>query len=149
MSKKEPRLVRAIVDYEGIGFRASTWKAHSSLISEVALNGREAVIGKGVTIRGDGVAGFAEASTGAPLLGRVHQYEFGLYGDPNEAYITVQDGGYASFPTVSGSGAPSAGDFVAVNHEGNIRTVSDGEPATGARCVISDTGDGNCMVLIG
>jgi len=135
-------LSRGGIDFEGIGFRSSTWRAANALISAVASakawqsDGRSAVLDKAVTITGDGEAGFG--NSGDPLLGRVHQYEF-------DGYMTVQDGGYAEFDGVSGN-LPTPGDYVVVNGSGAV------VPSTGAtgpaKAVSVDDTNFKVMVLI-
>lgn len=133
---------RKEVDFEGIRFGATTYKAHTGLVSAVAAaqgwqnDGRSAVLDKAVTITGNGEAGFGSA--GDPLLGRVEQYEF-------DGLLSVQDSGYTELPGVSGS-LPSAGDYVVVDGSGAVMPSSG---ATGpARAVSVDTANRRVMVLI-
>lgn len=135
---------RGGLDFEGIGYRAATYKADAALVSAVTNarawenDGRGAVIGKAVTITDDGEVGFG--STGNPLLGKINQYAF-------DGHVTVQDAGYTEFEGVSGS-LPTAGDFVAVNGAGKVVTVSAGE-GSNSKAINVDTANQKVMVLIG
>lgn len=135
---------RGGLDFEGIGYRAATYKANTALVSAVAnaraweADGRDAVIGKSVTITGDSEVGFGNA--GDPLLGKINQYEF-------DGHVTVQDAGYTEFEGVSGS-LPDAGDFVVVDGAGAVVTVSVGETSN-SRVISVDTANKKVMVLIG
>jgi hypothetical protein len=133
---------RGGLDFEGIGYRASTYKANAALVSAVASarawenDGRSAVIGKAVTITGDGEVGFG--SEGDPLLGKINQYEF-------DGYVTVQDAGYTEFDGVSGS-LPDAGDYLVVDGNGAVKASTG---ATGpAKAVSVDDDNQKVMVLI-
>ena len=135
-------MARTGIDFEGIGFRGTTYKADTGLISAVAAartwqnDGRTAVLDKAVTITGDKEVGFG--NEGDPLLGRIHQYEF-------DGYVTVQDAGYTELPGVSGN-LPSPGDYVVVNGAG---AVIPSAGATGpARAVSVDTTNNKVIVLI-
>lgn len=135
---------RGGLDYEGIGYRAATYKADAALVSAVANarawenDGRDAVIGKAVTITDDGEVGLG--SSGDPLLGKINQFEF-------DGHVTVQDAGYTEFEGVSGS-LPSAGDFVAVNGAGKVVAVSAGA-GSNSKAVSVDSANHKVMVLIG
>jgi len=135
---------RGGLDYEGIGYRAATYKADAALVSAVKNamdwenDGRSAVIGKAVTITGDSEVGFG--TTGKPLIGKINQYEF-------DGYVTVQDAGYTEFEGVSGS-LPSAGNFVAVNGAGKVVAVSAGA-GSNSKAVSVDSANHKVMVLIG
>lgn len=135
-------MARGGVDFEGIGFRSSTWKAADALVSAVVAarawenDGRSAAVDKAVAITGNGEAGLGNA--GDPLLGRVHQYEF-------DGCMDVQDGGYTEFDGVSGS-LPTAGDYVVVDGNGAVMPSAG---ATGpAKAVSVDSDNLKVMVLI-
>lgn len=135
---------RGGLDFEGIGYRAATYKAAAALVSTVATarawenDGRDAVIGKAVTITNNGEVGFG--NSGDPLLGKINQYEF-------DGYVTVQDAGYTEFEGVSGS-LPDAGDFVVVDGSGKVVAVSTGEVSY-SKAVSVDASNHKVIVLIG
>lgn len=130
------------IDFEGIRYGAATYEAHSGLKDAVNAardwndDGRDAVIGKAVTITGDGEAGYG--SDGDQLLGKIHQYEF-------DEKVTVQDAGYTELPGVSGN-LPTAGDFVVVNGSGAV--VASTGAVGPAKAVSVDTANYKVMVLI-
>jgi len=133
---------RGGLDFEGIGYRASTYKANAALVSAVASarawenDGRSAAVGKAVTITGDGEAGLG--SDGDPLLGKINQYEF-------DGYMTVQDAGYTEFDGVSGN-LPDVGDYLVVDGSGAVKASTG---ATGpAKAVSVDDDNQKVMVLI-
>ena len=130
---------RGGLDFEGIRYGAVTCKASADLIS--AWNngaGRSAVIGKAVTLKGNGIVGFGDV--GDPLFGKINQYE-------HDNHVTVQDAGYTEFEGVSGS-LPSAGNFVAVNGAGKVVAVSAGA-GSNSKAVSVDSANHKVMVLIG
>ncbi len=135
-------MARGGVDYEGIGFRSSAWKASDALKAAVVAaqawqnDGRSAVLDKAVTITGDSEVGFGNA--GDPLLGRLHQYEF-------DGYVTVQDSGYTELPGVSGN-LPTPGAYVVV--DGNGAVIPSVGAIGPARAVSVDDVNFKVMVLI-
>lgn len=134
-------MARGGLDFQGIGFRSSTWKANSGLVSAVDGargwndDGRDEVVGKAVTITDGAEAGYG--SNGDHVLGRIDAYEF----DEN---ITVQDGGYTELPGVSGN-LPNPGNFLVVNGSGAVVSGSSGT----ARAVSVDSENQTVMVLLG
>jgi len=135
-------LSRGGVDFEGIGARYSTYKANAALVSAVATakgwedDGKDAVVGKAVTLTGDAEAGFG--SDGDPLLGKVLQYE-------DDGYMSVQDAGYTEFDGVSGS-LPDVGAYLVVDGSGAVKASAG---ATGpAKAVSVDEDNLKVMVLI-
>jgi hypothetical protein len=129
-------MARGGLDWEGIGAVYATFQAAGSVSAAMLASGVAAVEGKAVTIEADGKAGFGSA--GDPLLGVINHYE-------NDHYMTVQTGGYATVPGVSGA-LPDAGDFLVVDGLGGVKASAG---AVGpARAVSKDSGDNTVVVLI-
>ena len=133
---------RGGIDYEGIGYRASTYKAQAALVSAVLAarawenDGRGAAVGKAVTLTGDSEAGLGSA--GDSLLGKINVYEF-------DGHVTVQEAGYTEFEGVSGN-LPDIGAYVVVNGSGAVMPSAG---ATGpAKAVSVDAENHKVMVLI-
>lgn len=132
---------RGGLDYEGIRYGAITCKASADLVSSFKNNGRDAVVGKAVTLVGHETVGFGSA--GDPLFGKVNQYE-------EDGHVTVQDAGYTAFEVVSsgsglGVGSSDYGKSVVVSN-GAVMTSTG---AVGTSKVISlNATDKSVMVLI-
>ena len=129
---------RGGLDFEGIRYGAVTCKASADLIS--AWNngaGRSSVIGKAVTLKGNGIVGFGDV--GDPLFGKINQYE-------HDNHVTVQDAGYTEFEGVSGSLPTTYGACVVVSNGAVMASTG----AVGTSKVVSvDSTNQKVMVLIG
>jgi hypothetical protein len=130
-------MARGGLDWEGIAAVYVTFKAATALASVVTASGVAAVEGKAVTITGNGEVGFG--SDGNKLLGLVDKYE-------SDGYLTVQTGGYATFPGVSGS-LPTAGDFVVVNGSGAVK-ASTGAVGPAKAISVDNTANVNTVVVL-
>lgn len=130
-------MARGGVDFEAIGAVYATYKANGDVSSVAKTSGASAVEGKAVTITGDGEAGYG--SDGAKLLGKIIKYE-------DDGYLTVQTGGYAKLPGVSGN-LPTAGDTVCVNGSGAVYASVGAQGH--AKAVSIDTTNVEVTVLIG
>ncbi len=129
---------RSGIDFEGIGYRAATYKAHGSVSAVYIASGFAGVEGLAVTLTGNGEAGLG--STGHVLLGKINKYE-------RDHYVTVQDAGYTEFTGISGK-LPEAGNWVAVDGTGLVSPVADGTTSK-SRAVSVNSADYAVMVLIG
>lgn len=109
-----------MAEFERIGYRGVTYKAHTDVAGVVTASGKSAVIGLGVTLVADGKVGFGGA-TGSRLLGRICQYE-------DDGYVTVQDCGYCTM-IGKATACPAAGDWVLVNNEGELIASKSGTDA--------------------
>ncbi len=129
---------RGGLDFEGIRYGAVTCKASSDLIS--AWNngtGRSSVIGKAVTLKGNGIVGFGDV--GDPLFGKINQYE-------HDHHVTVQDAGYTEFEGVFGKLPTTYGACVVVSNGAVMASTG----AVGTSKVVSvDSTNQKVMVLIG
>lgn len=130
--------MRGGLDWEGIDAVYATFQADGSVSSVALASGAAAVEGKAVTITGNGIAGFGTA--GKPVLGQIDKYE-------SDGYMTVQTGGYASMPGVSGS-LPTAGDFLVVDGSGAVKP-SAGAVGPARAISVGSAATGPVMVLIG
>lgn len=132
---------RGGLDYEGIRYGAVTCKASADLVSAFKADGRDAVVGKAVTLVGHETVGFG--SVYDPLFGKINQYE-------GDEYVTVQDAGYTAFEVVSsgsglGVGSSDYGKSVVVSN-GAVMTSTG---AVGTSKVVSlNAADQSVMVLI-
>jgi len=130
-------MARGGIGFEGIGFQAATFKADGS-ISAVAISaGADALVGKAVTVVGNGVVGFG--STGDPLRGVIDKYEA-------DNHVTVQFRGFREgVPGVSAK-LPLANTPIAVNGAGAVSVVA--SAVTGAYAVeVDNTADVNTVTV--
>lgn len=129
---------RGGIDFEGIGAEYVTVQAAGSVSSVALASGASAVIGKAVTITGNGQMGYGSA--GNPLKGIIQQYE-------DDGNMTVQYKGFATAPGISGA-LPTAGDFVCVDGSGAVSKVASGN-AGPAYAVSVDSTANTVVVFIG
>jgi hypothetical protein len=97
----------------GVGAHNTTLEADDALKAYVATNGAKSVIGKPITITGNGKVGFG--ADGNPVFGMIQKFE-------DDGAVNVQDGGYMVLPC-DPAALPVAGTdfFVAVNGAGLVK----------------------------
>lgn len=108
-----------MIEFEHIGYRGVTFKADNGLKTTATSGGRNAVLGKAVTLTGDCEVGFGDG--GERILGCIFQYEM-------DGCVTVQDYGYCTLATskITKNGIetheflPKAGDYVVVDGDGGV-----------------------------
>ncbi len=128
---------RGGLDFEGIGERFVTKQADTALKAIALASGVTYVEGKAVAVTGNGLVGFGAA--GNPLYGRIDKYE-------DDDYLTVQYGGYAILPGVSGSLPVAGTDFVPVVDGAGAVMASAG--ATGKSMIVSVDNTANTVVVL-
>ncbi len=130
---------RGGIDFEGIDYKAATFEAAGSVSAAYLASGFTGVEGKAVTITGNKQAGFGSA--GNPLLGVINKYE-------RDHTMTVQYGGYAEMPGVSGT-MPTAGNFLVVDGSGAVQASTGAVGPARAISVDSSASVNTVVVLIG
>ena len=131
---------RGGISYEGI-YSPSDFipaKADTALKAIQHISGNAAVEGKAVAITGDAEVGFGNA--GDPIYGKLEKYE-------DDDNVTVQVGGYATLPGVSGS-LPTASNSVVVDGSGSVSADANASIG-GAKAVSVNTTQNTVVVLIG
>ncbi len=129
------------ISFEGIGFKAATFKLSAATKAIATASGASYVEGKAVAITGNQEVGFG--SNGNPFFGIIDKYE-------DDGYVTVQFEGYKeNVPAVSGS-VPTAGTrTLVVNGAGAVRS-SGSAPTRGTVIEADTTANVNTVtVLIG
>lgn len=129
---------RNFVSFDGIDYRAETYKVDSTIVYDATQPGGSAAVGRAVTITGSQIVGLC--ADGDEIVGRLNKVEA-------DSKATIQTGGYVQLPK-GAAAAATAGTrpvgALSAAAKGYIRDgVAPADALVGGGAMIVDTTDAN------